>query len=156
MRAFSLSTVVVSLVLALSACGGPQAPPEEALDSAEENVEQASEGIDAMQEDVQALESESSELRKQLDATVRRQVHLWQQQIRTYRERLTALPADDERRLGPELDSLQQEVAALEKQLDAYASAAAEDVPRLRDEIDRAVEDLRSRFQELEKSIAQS
>jgi len=156
MRTLTLSTVIFSFLLALTACGGPEAPPEEALDSAEENVEQASEGIDAMQEDVQALQSESSDLREQLDATVRKQVHLWQQQIRTYRERLTALPAEAERRLGPELDSLQQEVTALEKQLDAYTSAAAEAAPRLREDIDRAVENLRSRFEQLETSIAQS
>ena len=156
MRTVNLAAVAVSAILVLLACGGSDAPPREALDSAEENVEQASEGIDAMQEDVRNLESEASDLREQLDATVRTQVHLWQQQIRTYRERLTGLPAEDEQRLGPEIDALEERVSALEARLESYASATADAAPRLRQEIDEAVQELRARFAELEESIARS
>ena len=159
MRLIPCFAVVLMSLFALAACGGGETAPERALDAAEERVEEASEGIDEMQQEVESLHDEQARLRDDLDAAANRQVHLWEERLQAYRERLTRLPAEAERRLEPELAELERRVESLRATLDEYAAATADtaDEPsQLKTEVDAAIDELRRDFEEIDSSLREA
>jgi chromosome segregation ATPase len=146
---------LVTLALA-AGCGGEVPAAKESLESAQDNVERADRAIDEMQDTVRSLESEQARLRKKLESTVRKQVDLWQQQLAVYREQLTRLPAEAEERLEPELDTIHTEVEALDETLKRYASAAVEQAPRIRTELEEKISELRNSFARFDQAFREA
>ncbi len=125
MTRFTQRTSVLLLLAALPAlgligCDGEEEPA--AAERLQQGLDQADSATQDMREQAQSLQEEKAKLQAEVRAAAEKQVNLFTTQLEGFRNRITALPADQETAFTQRLAQLETQTNELRTAMENYTS----------------------------------